>query len=70
MLSLQQAQAEGLCLRYPENFGLHTTVNYDAAVNMLLRAIPLSQQVPYTWGFIDKPQGEPSFIPHQTFGLI
>jgi len=35
------------------------SINYDTAVNMLLRAIPLSQQFPYTWGFIDKPPGLP-----------
>jgi hypothetical protein len=57
-MSFQQAQSEGLCLRYPENFGHHASINYDTAVNMLLRAIPLSQQVPYSWGFIDKPPGE------------
>lgn len=57
-MSHSQAQADGLCLRYPENFGLHQTVTYEIAGNMLLRAIPLSSQVPYTWGYIDKPAGE------------
>jgi hypothetical protein len=57
MMHFQQTQAEGLCLRYPENLGLHQNVNYDNAVQMLLRAIQLSQSVPYTWGFIDKPAG-------------
>jgi len=56
-MSLVQAQAEGLCLRYPENFGLHSSITYDTVVNMLLRAVTLSQQVPYTWSFIDKPAG-------------
>jgi hypothetical protein len=56
-MSFQQAQAEGLCLRYPENFGPQPAITYETAVNMLLHAISLSQQVPYTWGFIDKPAG-------------
>lgn len=56
--SFQQAQSEGLCLRYPDNLGLHREVTYDMAVNMLLRAISMSQNVPYTWGFVDKPLGQ------------
>jgi hypothetical protein len=50
-------QAEGLCLRYPDKLGQHATINYETAANMLLRAITLSQQVPFVWGFIDKPAG-------------
>ncbi|KAF8237206.1 hypothetical protein L208DRAFT_1356612 [Tricholoma matsutake] len=53
--AFQQAQAEGLCLRYPENLGLHRDINYDSAVNMLLRATSMAQAVPFAWGFIDKP---------------
>ncbi|KAG7445710.1 uncharacterized protein BT62DRAFT_981111 [Guyanagaster necrorhizus] len=53
---LQLAQAEGLCLRYPENLGLHREVNFDSAVTMLLRAIQMATTMPFTWGFIDKPQ--------------
>ncbi|KAG6850215.1 hypothetical protein H0H93_016394 [Arthromyces matolae] len=50
-----QAQAEGLCLRYPENLGLHRDVNPEAAVNMLMRATSMAASVPFAWGFIDKP---------------
>ena len=55
--AFQQAQAEGLCLRYPENLGLHRDVTYDSAVNMLLRAMSMAQAVPFAWGFLDKPPG-------------
>ena len=52
-----QAQAEGLCLRYPEPLGLHAQISHENAVNMLLRAIQLSQHTPFVWGYIDKPNG-------------
>ncbi|KAF5382783.1 hypothetical protein D9615_002756 [Tricholomella constricta] len=53
--SFQQAQAEGLCLRYPENLGLHREVTYESALNMLLRAMSMANTVPFGWGFVDKP---------------
>ncbi|EGN97871.1 hypothetical protein SERLA73DRAFT_109126 [Serpula lacrymans var. lacrymans S7.3] len=55
-MSFQQMPPDTPCLRYPETPGLHQTVTYEAAINMLLRAIQLSQNVPYTWNYIDKPQ--------------
>lgn len=56
--AFQQAQAEGLCLRYPENLGLHREVSYESAVSMLLRAVSMAQTVPFGWGFVDKPAGK------------
>ncbi|KAG7088958.1 hypothetical protein E1B28_012903 [Marasmius oreades] len=53
--SFQQAQAEGLVLRHPENFGQHREITLDQAVTMLLRAITMSQSVPFSWSYIDKP---------------
>ncbi|KAI5991702.1 hypothetical protein F5J12DRAFT_966070 [Pisolithus orientalis] len=50
-----QAHPDPPCLRFPENLGLHAAVNIEAAVNMLLRAVQMSQNVPYMWTFIDKP---------------
>lgn len=55
MTTFQQAQAEGLCLRFPNNLGNHREINYEHAVEMLLRAVPTSQNTPFVWGFIDKP---------------
>ena len=61
MSNFQQAQAEGLCLRYPENLPLHREINYETAVNMLLRAMAMSTSVPFAWGFVDKPPGKVAF---------
>lgn len=57
MTTFQQAQVEGLCLRFPNNLGIHREVNYEHAVEMLIRAVPTSQNTPFVWGFIDKPAG-------------
>ncbi len=57
IMSLQQAQAEGLCLKYPEPLGPHPQITQEAAVHMLQRAIQLSQHTPFAWGYIDKPTG-------------
>jgi len=57
-MSYQQAQAEGLVLRHPENLGLHREVTLDMAVQMLLRAPGMSQNVPYSWTYIDRPMGK------------
>ncbi|KAH7927673.1 hypothetical protein BV22DRAFT_263416 [Leucogyrophana mollusca] len=54
-MSFSQPHMEQPCLRYPENLGLHANVTLESAVSMLLRAVQLSQNVPYSWGFIDKP---------------
>jgi len=52
------AQSEGLCLRYPESAGLHREISLENAVNMLGRAAQVAQTVPFTWGYIDKPNGK------------
>ena len=64
IMSLQQAQAEGLCLKYPEPLGPHPQITQETAVHMLQRAIQLSQHTPFAWGYIDKPLGmwEPAHI--------
>lgn len=56
-MSLQQAQQEGLTLHYPENLGKHDTVPMETAVNMLLRAVGMAQNLPFHWRYIDKPPG-------------
>ncbi|KAJ6624830.1 hypothetical protein B0H10DRAFT_2161984 [Mycena sp. CBHHK59/15] len=55
-MSFQQAQAEGLCLRFPENLGVHRDLTMEAAMMMLMRGTQSSLSVPYSWGFVDKPQ--------------
>ncbi|KAI0055229.1 hypothetical protein BV25DRAFT_1843109 [Artomyces pyxidatus] len=54
-ITAQQAQAESLCLCFPETLSLHTTLTYEVAVTMLTRAIQLSGRVPYRWAYINKP---------------
>ncbi|KAI8986160.1 hypothetical protein BD414DRAFT_416450 [Trametes punicea] len=56
------AQAEGLCLRYPDPLGPHVQVSHEAAAQMLLRAIQLAQHTPFTWGYIDKPNEGQLFL--------
>ncbi|KAJ7493312.1 hypothetical protein B0H11DRAFT_2005846 [Mycena galericulata] len=55
MAGFQQAQAEGLCLRYPENLGMHRELSVENAVVSLVRGTQSSMNIPYTWGFVDKP---------------
>jgi len=48
-------QAEGLCLRFPENLPPHANLTHEGAVQMLLRAVGLATQVPFHPSYIDKP---------------
>lgn len=50
-------QAEGLCLRFPENLPPHPTLTHEAAVQMLSRAVGLATQVAFQPSYIDKPLG-------------
>lgn len=56
--SFQQAQAEGLCLCYPENLGIHPHISYESAMSMLVKAPQMASSLPFTWQFIDRPQGQ------------
>ncbi|THU94724.1 hypothetical protein K435DRAFT_756426 [Dendrothele bispora CBS 962.96] len=53
---LLQAQAEGLCLRFPNDLPPHPQISLETAVNMLARATNMAQQTPFSWGWIDRPQ--------------
>jgi hypothetical protein len=58
-------QAEGLCLRFPENLPPHPTLTHEAAVQMLSRAVGLATQIAFQPSYIDKPLGgcrHPSFL--------
>ncbi|TBU25121.1 hypothetical protein BD311DRAFT_809500 [Dichomitus squalens] len=68
-MSMQQAQTEGLCLKYPEPLGPHPQITHEAAVHMLQRAIQLSQHTPFAWGYIDKPLEGSTFLIFQTAQL-
>ncbi|KAJ6581069.1 hypothetical protein B0H19DRAFT_1113509 [Mycena capillaripes] len=56
-MSFQQAQAEGLCLRFPEPLGMHRDqLTIDHATMLLIRGTQSAMNVPFSWGFVDKPQ--------------
>ncbi|KAJ8520873.1 hypothetical protein ONZ45_g2395 [Pleurotus djamor] len=57
-----QGLPEGVFLRYPENLGSHMNIDIETAVNMLLRATQLAQQVPFAFSYIDKPQDGQVFL--------
>ncbi|KAJ6478514.1 hypothetical protein C8R47DRAFT_1138590 [Mycena vitilis] len=69
-MSFQQAQAEGLCLRFPEAIGNHRdALTIDHAAMLLMRGTQSAMNVPFSWGFVDKPpEGHLVllFIPGQT----
>ncbi|KAI0671187.1 hypothetical protein C8Q78DRAFT_844071 [Trametes maxima] len=56
------AQAEGLCLRYPDALGQHPQITQESALQMLLRATQLAQHTPFTWSYIDKPMEGQIFL--------
>ncbi|KAJ7173646.1 hypothetical protein C8R46DRAFT_1083506 [Mycena filopes] len=54
---MQQAQAEGLCLRFPDNLGVHRdALSVENALSFLIRGTQSALSVPFVWGFVDKPQ--------------
>jgi hypothetical protein len=54
-------QAEGLCLRFPENLPPHANLTHEVAVQMLGRAVSLATQVAFQPSYIDKPPGAAAF---------
>jgi hypothetical protein len=53
-------QAEGLCLRFPENLPPHPNLTHEVAVQMLGRAVSLATQIAFQPSYIDKPPGAAS----------
>jgi len=52
-----QAQPDDRCLRYPEQIPPQRDVTVENAMNMLIRATDRAQNIPFSWGYVDKPQG-------------
>ncbi len=61
-ISMSSQQADGICLRFPENLGAHQSLPNEKAANMLLRAISFAQTTPFQWGYIDRPSGEFKYV--------
>ncbi|KAK7025540.1 hypothetical protein VNI00_015893 [Paramarasmius palmivorus] len=67
---MQHAPQDPPVLRHPDNFGVHREVNLEAAANMLVRALTMITQTPFTWCHIDKPlegQVHLLFLPQQVY---
>ncbi|KAI0783489.1 hypothetical protein C8Q75DRAFT_783256 [Abortiporus biennis] len=65
----QQGGDGGLCLRYPDNLGLHSNITHEMAVNMLMRSIQLAQQTAFQWSYIDKPNDGQIFLIYVGHGM-
>ncbi|KAF7317866.1 Zn-dependent exopeptidase [Mycena kentingensis (nom. inval.)] len=53
---MQQLMAtEGLVLRYPETLGVHREMTVDQSLGLLMRGHQMASNVPFQWGYIDKP---------------
>ena len=65
-------QAEGLCLRFPENLPPHASLSHEVAVQMLGRAISLATQIAFQPSYIDKPPGADSLpqLWHDLYNLF
>jgi len=59
---MSSQQADGICLRFPENLGAHQSLPNEKAANMLLRAISFAQTTPFQWGYIDRPSDGQLFL--------
>jgi len=56
MASPQQV-ADGLCLRFSGDIQNHPSLSIEMAVNLLIRGTQASMQLPFSWGYIDRPAG-------------
>ncbi|KAJ4483941.1 hypothetical protein J3R30DRAFT_3425986 [Lentinula aciculospora] len=58
---IQQLQAEGLVLRFPDIM-MNAQVSLDGAITLLLRAAQQAVTVPFVWSWIDRAQDGQTFI--------
>lgn len=58
-MSAAAQAAEGLCLKFPNELGIHREITLEQAVLMLGRATTMAATMPFQWGFIDQPKGMP-----------
>ena len=56
-MATPQQIADGLCLRFSGEIQLQPTLSIEMAVNLLIRGTQASLQLPYAWGYIDRPAG-------------
>ena len=77
-VQFNQAAQEGIYLRFPDNIAPQREINYDFAINLLIRGMAMAQSIPFTWSYIDKPMGassassacaQSSQYPHRWLGI-
>ena len=56
-MATQQQIADGLCLRFSGDIQNQPGLTMEMAVNLLIRGTQASLQLPYAWGYIDRPAG-------------
>ena len=61
-MSAAAQAAEGLCLKFPNELGIHREITLEQAVLMLGRATTMAATMPFQWGFIDQPKGMPCHL--------
>lgn len=70
-MSTQQLLADGLCLRFSGDIASHPSLNVEMAINILVRGTQAAYSVPFTWGYIDRPQEGSAYLlfiaPHMQF---
>ena len=59
-MAAPQQVADGLCLRYSGDIQNQPSLPIEMAVNLLIRGTQASMQMPFAWGYIDRPAGKPS----------
>ncbi|KAI0088622.1 hypothetical protein BDY19DRAFT_994000 [Irpex rosettiformis] len=52
---MSHMQAEGVCLKCPEDLGIQVNLSQELAYQTLVRATGLAAQVPFQWTYIDRP---------------
>ena len=63
-MALPQQIADGLCLGFPGDIQNQPALSIEMAVSLLIRGTQASLQLPFAWGYIDRPAGiSPHYFP-------
>ncbi|KAF9783168.1 hypothetical protein BJ322DRAFT_1008233 [Thelephora terrestris] len=54
-MATPQQLADGLCLRFSGDIPPQPALTVEMAVNLLIRGTHASSQLPYVWGYVDRP---------------
>lgn len=56
-MAAPQQISDGLCLRFSGDIQNQPALSIEMAVNLLIRGTQASLQLPFAWGYIDRPAG-------------